>query len=71
MAKCSSCKKDFIPLLKKNGLPFQTCDRTVQPLLLAGAPASASTTARLEESCVEQSTVTRCPKDPIKAVSRK
>ena len=27
MSKCSSCKKDFIPLLKKNGLPFQTCDR--------------------------------------------
>jgi hypothetical protein len=26
MSKCSSCKKDFIPLLK-NGLPFQTCDR--------------------------------------------
>ena len=27
MSKCSSCKKDFIPSLKKNGLPFQTCDR--------------------------------------------
>ena len=27
MSKCSSCKKDFIPLLKNNGLPFQTCDR--------------------------------------------
>ena len=26
MSKCSSCKKDFIPLLN-NGLPFQTCDR--------------------------------------------
>jgi len=26
MFKCSSCKKDFIPLLN-NGLPFQTCDR--------------------------------------------
>ena len=24
---CSSCKKDFIPLLKNNGLPCQTCDR--------------------------------------------
>ena len=27
MSKCSSCKKDFISSLKKNGLPFQTCDR--------------------------------------------
>ena len=27
MSKCSNCKKDFIPLLKKNGLLFQTCDR--------------------------------------------
>ena len=27
MSKCSSCKKHFIPLLKNNGLPFQTCDR--------------------------------------------
>ena len=27
MSTCSSCKKDFIPLLKNNGLPCQTCDR--------------------------------------------
>ena len=27
MSKCSSCKKDFIPLLKNNGLPYKTCDR--------------------------------------------
>ena len=27
MSKCSGCQNDFIPLLKKNGLPFQTCDR--------------------------------------------
>jgi hypothetical protein len=27
MSKCSSCKKEFIPLLKNNGLPYKTCDR--------------------------------------------
>ena len=28
MSKCSSCKKDFVPLLKNNGLPYKTCDRS-------------------------------------------
>ena len=27
MSKCSSCKKDFTPLLKNDGLPYKTCDR--------------------------------------------
>jgi hypothetical protein len=27
MSKCSKCQNDFAPLLKNNGLPFQTCDR--------------------------------------------
>ena len=27
MSKCSSCKNDFIPLLKSNGLSYKTCDR--------------------------------------------
>ena len=27
MSKCSSCKKDFVPLLKNDGLPYKTCDR--------------------------------------------
>ena len=27
MSKCSKCQKDFIPLLKSDGLPYKTCDR--------------------------------------------
>jgi hypothetical protein len=28
MSKCSKCQNDFIPLLKSNGLPYTTCDRS-------------------------------------------
>ena len=27
MSKCSRCQNDFTPLIKKNGLPYKTCDR--------------------------------------------
>ena len=27
MSKCTRCQKDFIPLLKSDGLPYKTCDR--------------------------------------------
>ena len=27
MSKCTRCQKDFIPLIKSNGLPYKTCDR--------------------------------------------
>ena len=27
MSKCSKCRKDFVPLLKSDGLPYKHCDR--------------------------------------------
>ena len=27
MSKCSSCRNDFVPYLKSNGLLYKTCDK--------------------------------------------